>query len=265
MTSSTVPPSAKKTLGTLIRVFRYRPLGWMEVLLLILPGGLAVLTPLFYGFRRAQQAAEHFGPVAAEHWSRPWYILAGIAVLVFLLAATLRIRKSRQYIAVYARGLKLNLGERRAIYWEQIAGISTETERYYFLGIISRPRMRGVVYPNTGKVVNLSGAIQDLPELLTILKARLYPRLYPNLLANLQSGQWLHFGPLAIQHKGIKLLNHNLPKQDQPIPWSHVLHVDIDSGFLVVELSDRPGLKVPVSQIPNIELLIQLIQLGVNS
>ncbi len=264
MTSPTVPPSPRKTLGTLIRVFRHRPLGWIEALSIMLPGGLAVLLPLFYGFGRARYAAGNFGPVAANHWSMPWYILAGVAFVVLLLAAIIRIRKSGRFVAVHANGLRLNLGKKQALRWEQIAGISTETVRYHFLVISSSPRMRGVIYPNTGKPIHLSNAIQDLPELLTMLKAKLYPRLLPNLQANLDNGQWLHFGRLAIQDKGIKLLNH-MPKQDQPIPWSHVTHVDVNSGFLVVELSDRPQLKLPVSQIPNIELLIQLIQLGVNS
>ena len=264
MTSFTAPLSTRKTLGGLIRVFRHRPLGWIEALSLILPGGLAVLTPLFYGYGRARYAARYFGPVAADHWSRPWYILAGIAFVVFLLAAIYRFRKSRQFIAVHDGGLRLNLTKQRVLRWEQIAGISTDNVSYHFLGISTRSRLRGVIYPNTGKPIHLTDVIQDLPELLTILKAKLYPRLLPNLQANLNSGQWLHFGRLAIQNRGIKLLNH-MPKQDQPIPWSHVTHVDVNSGFLVVELCDRPHLKLPVSQIPNIELLIQLIQLGVNS
>lgn len=237
----------------------------MEALTLILPGGLAVLLPLFYGYGRARYGAEHFGVVAAEHWSRPWYILASIACGVFLLVAIIRIRDSRKSIAVHTGGLRLNLAKKQSLLWEQIAGVSTESVRYEFLGIILEPRIRGVIYPNTGKPIRLTNAIQELPELLSVLKAKLYPRLYPDLQANLKSGQWLHFGPLAIQSKGIKHLNRGLLKQDQSIPWSQVKHVDVNSGFLVVELSDQPRLKLPVSQIPNIELLIQLIQLGVNS
>jgi hypothetical protein len=263
MTSFTAPLPTRKPLGGLIRVFRHRPLGWIEALTLILPGGLAVLTPLLYGLRRAHYAAMYFGPIAADHWSRPWYILAGIAFVVFLVLSIYRFRKSRQYIAVYAGGLRLNLAQRGALRWEQIAGISTDTVSYHILGISTRSHLRGTIYPNTGEPIHLTNAIQDLPELLTVLKAKLYPRLLPNLQANLNGGQWLHFGQLAIQNRGIKLLNHR-PKQDQTIPWSHVTHVDVTSGFLVVELCDRPQLKVPVSQIPNIELLIQLIQLGVN-
>jgi hypothetical protein len=265
MTSTTVPSSNSKPLGASIHIFRHRQLGWLEALTLMLPGGLAVLLPLFYGYGRARFGTERFGVVAAEQWSRPWYLLACIAFIVFLLVAIIRIRDSSKYIAVHIGGLRLNLGNNRSLSWEQIAGVSTETVRYEFLGIKWSPRMRGVIFPSAGKPIRLTNAIQDLPELLSILKARLYPRLYPDLQANLHNGQWLHFGPLAIQRKGIKFLNHIRFKQEQPIPWSQVTHVDVNSGFLVVELSDQPRLKLPVSQIPNIELLIQLIQLGVNS
>lgn len=265
MTSTTVPSSTSKTLGALVRIFRHRQLGWVEAFTLILPGGLAVLLPLFYGYGRARYGAERFGVVAAEHWSRPWYILASIAFVAFLLVAIIRIRDSRKYIAVHAGGLRLNLAKKQSLFWEQIAGVATETVRDDFLGLNSRPRIRGIIYPNTGKPIRLTSAIQDLPELLTILKAKLYPRLYPDLQANMKSGQWIHFGPLAIQRKGIKFRNQFASKQEHAIPWSQVTHVDVNSGFLVVELSDQPRLKLPVSQIPNIELLIQLIQLGVNS
>ena len=149
--------------------------------------------------------------------------------------------------------------------WEEIAGVTTETIQNQLLGVILRPHIQGYIYPNIGKPVRLDNTIQNLSELLTILKAKLYPRLLPRLQSNLQSGQWLHFGLLAIQHKGIKLLNKHRPNRAQSIPWSQITYVNIESGFIVVELSDRPRLKLPVSKIPNIELLLQLIKMGVNS
>ena len=240
-------------------------MGWSDAVTLILPGSLGVLTPLLYGLARARYGFINYGPVAADHWSRPWYLLATIAYLIFTFVAISRIRASRRYIAVYERGLVLNLGRKNILGWDEVAGVTTESVRNQFLGISSRPYVQGTIYPNIGKPVRLDNAIQNLPELLTILKAKLYPRLLPHLQSNLRSGQWLHFGLLAIQHKGIKLLKKHKPNRAQPIPWSQITHINIESGFLVVELSDRPRLKLPVSQIPNIELLLQLIKMGVNS
>jgi len=232
---------------------------------LILPGSVAVFAPLIYGFSRYSYAIGQFGPVAAERWSRPWYILAVVAALIFLFAAIIRIRTSRHSIAVHQNGLRLLLGQEKYLLWEEIAGVSTQATRYHFLGISFDPNIQGVIYPNTGKPIHLNNAMQNLPELLTLLKAKLYPRLLPHLQTNLNNGQWLHFGPLAIQQKGIILIGRSTPRPTQPIPWSHVTSVNVDSGFLVVELSDQPCLRLPVSKIPNIELLLQLIQPGVNS
>lgn len=259
-----MPSSAKKTLGPLIRVFHSRSLVWKDGLTLVLPGSVAVFAPLLYGLFRYRYAIGQFGPAAAEGWSRPWYILAVVAALIFLITAIIRIRTSRRYIAVHQNGLRLSLGRKAYLMWEEMAGVSTQATRDHFLGFSLNPHMQGVIYPNAGKPIQLTSAIQELPELLTLLKAKLYPRLLPNLQTNLHNGQWLHFGPLAIQHKGIKFIRNNTTRSSPPIPWSHVTSVNVDSGFLVVELSDQPRLKLPVSKIPNIELLLQLIQLGVN-
>ena len=261
-----MPSHATNNLGSIIKVFRYQPLGWSDAARLFLPGSLAVLIPLLYGLSRARFGILYYGSVAAEHWSRPWFLLAMIAASVLVFAAISRILASRRYLIAYERGLVLNLGGKKyTLRWEEIAGVTTETIHKRVLSISLRPNVQGVIYPNIGKPVRLDNSLQDLPELLTILKAKLYPRLLPHLQSNFQSGQWLHFGLLAIQDRGIKLLNQRKPKLARPIPWSHVAHMNIESGFLVVELSDRPRLKLPVSKIPNIELLLQLIKLGVNS
>lgn len=238
---------------------------WSEAVTLILPGILGVLTPLLYGVARARYGILNYGPVAADQWSRPWYLLAIIAYLIFAFVGISRIMASRRYFAIYEGGVAHNLGRKMTFAWEEIAGITTETTQNQFLGILLRPYVQGYIYPNIGEPVRLDNAIQNLPELLTILKAKLYPRLLPRLQSNLESGQWLYFGSLAIQQKGIKLLNKHPSNRAQAIPWSQITFVNIESGYMVVELSDRPRLKLPVSKIPNIELLLQLIKMGVNS
>jgi len=246
-------------------VFRYRPLGRRDIFTLIIPGSLSVLAPLLYGFWRLRQGLLNYGPVAAGYWSRPWYILAVVAALVFIYAAIARIQSAGHFVIVYEGGLGLKLKRRHALRWEEMAGVSTETTGYHFLGIPLGQGYQGMLHPNTGKPIRLTNAIQDLPELLTLLKARLYPRLMPHLKANLESGQWIYFGPIAIRRDGFALRKRGKFPTSQPVPWSRLRRLDVTSGYLVVELSDQPHRKLPVSQIPNVELLLQLIQLGVNT
>ncbi len=256
---------ANQQLGRVIRIFRSLPLGWRDVWFLLLPGALAVVVPLLYGYNRFRSAYTVHGPVPADQWSRPWYTLALIALCVFFIAAHLRIRVSHQFVAVHEKGIKVVLDQRRILRWEEIAGVSTQSTRYHLLGLQLRERYAGILYPNTGKPIHLNGAIQGVAELLSMLKARLYPRLLPNLQENFENGQWLYFGPLAIQKDGIKLIRKGVFSSKQTITWSQVSRIQVRLGYLVVELSDKTSQKIPVSNIPNIELLLQLIQMGVNS
>lgn len=260
-----MPGPEIKQLGRLIRIYRSQPLGWKDFFFLILPGALAVIIPLAYGYTRFRTAHLGYGPVAAQLWSRPWYVLALVALSVFIVAAIARIQSTRQFVAVHEQGLYLALNRKAMLRWGEIAGVSLKSTRYHLLGKQFKENYSGTLYPNTGKSIHLSDAIQNLPELLSLLKARLYPRLLPHLQANLESGQWLFFGPLAIQKDGLKLTGTGLLSRSQSIAWTQVAHIDVSSGYLVVELSDKTSRKLPVSKIPNIELLLQLIRMGVNS
>jgi len=231
---------------------------------LILPGLCVVGLPLWYGFMRFRMAQAGYGPVAANLWSRPWYALAIVSLGIFIFVSIVRIRQTWRFVAVYDKGLRLSLKRKQSLRWEEIAGVSMETVRYHLAGIQLGSGYSGVLFPNRGKPIALPGAIQDLPELLTLIKARLYPRLLPHLQANLESGQWLYFGPLAIQKEGIQISGASAFDRKRSVDWAQVERINILSGYLVVELSDKTTHKLPVSKIPNIELLLQLIQTGVN-
>jgi len=259
-----IPPD-KKSLGKLIRRFQARPISMWTVFTLLLPGALSVLIPLYYGSARAHYATLHYGPVAAVQWSRPWYGLSILALLVFSYVSVIRITAAHRSIAVFERGVQFSFGRQKSLRWAEIAGLATEMSRYHFFGRPLKMAFRGIIYPNINKPIRLTEAIQDLPELLTLIKARLYPRLLPNLVSNLEKGQSLHFGPLAMRKDGLIWLNKRPASQGQTIPWANMRSVDVVSGFLVVELSDYSRRKLPVSKIPNIELLLQLIQQGVNT
>ena len=224
-----------------------------------------MLVPLLYGFWRLRQGLLKFGPVAADQWSRPWYILTIVALLIFIYISFVRIQSSGHSVIVYEGGLGLRLKRKQVFRWEEIAGISTETSGYHFLGIPLGLGYQGVIHPNTDKPIPLTNAIQNLPELLTLLKARLYPRLTPNMKANLDRGQWVYFGPIAIRRDGLAFRKRGKYSSSQVIPWLRLRRLDVISGYLVVELSDQPRRKLPVSQIPNVELLLQFIQQGVNT
>jgi hypothetical protein len=244
-------------LGPQIAVFRQRPLQARDLFSLYLPGGFLVLGPLAYGAYRANFAYTHFGPAAAESWARPWYIVAIIALFFLVLVALFWLRESRNFITIHQNGVRLVIPHPRSLRWDQIAGISSNIEQERFLGIRLRTRSSAIIYPNSGKPIQIS-SFKELPHLVAQLKAQLYPRLLPGLQEQFNSSQWLHFGPVSIQFGSCRI-------RTRQIPWEAVRQVAVRSGDLVVELENDSTIRLPASEIPNLEILLQIIQTGLNA
>ena len=276
-------------LGPLVSFYRGRPLEWRDLLLLILPGTLAVLAPLLYGVWRADYAYTHYGPAAADAWSRPWYLAAAILLAIFALVAYLRIRRAHRFVAVHKNGLRLNVpsGRPRLLHraytlpWEDITGIASATIQDHLLNLPLRTHHQVTLYAAAGKPIRLGDALEHLPELASHIKASLYPRLLPGLQVALQGGQWLYFGPVAIHREALQLGPAHSPVLPRPpaqsrtrplgarrrsnIPWSQIERLSVQSGYLLVEFKNRSSRRFPISSIPNFELLLQLVQQGVNA
>jgi hypothetical protein len=243
---------SKKSLGSVITIYRHRPIQWRDIYIIALPGSLAVLIPLFYGYNRAIYATEKFGPAASLNWSRPWYILSVSTLIIFITLIMLRMKSSRRFIAIHENGIFLSLSRRQTLFWDQIAGISSVFVKYDFLGIILRSRYLATLYPNLGKPISLDNTLSNFPELLSRIKAKLYPRLFPRLRENYQSGQWLYFGPISIHKQGIKIKgNHYV--------WASITGINIHSGYLLIDVEGSKSYRFPINDIPNFELLIELI------
>lgn len=242
-----------KSLGPVIAVYRQRPLSWVDLFTWGLLGVVAVLFPLVYGYFRQRYAYTHFGPVAATIWSRPWYLLAIIALFAFIALAIYRLRFTRRFVAVHKQGLRLALSDRRTLRWSEIAGIASSTTQYQFLGLSLRTRYNAKLFPNIGKPIRFDNSLQNLPELLTYIKAQLYPRLSTLLQTNFIEGKWLHFGPISIQRQTIQIL-------DQQYSWSQVEQISVNAGYLVINTNPNSRHHFPVAKIPNIEILLQIIQ-----
>ncbi len=251
--SSKSMPSHSKSLGPLLALSRRHPLRWIDFFTWIALGIVSVLLPLLYGFYRRNNAYKNFGPVAATIWSRPWFVLALFALIVFLILAIYRLLLTRRFVAVHKRGVRLSLSKQKTLLWAEIAGIATNTTQYQFIGRSLITRHFALLYPNIGKPIHLDNSLQELPELLTLLKAKLYPRISPVLQSDFNQGKWLHFGPISIQQNIIQI-------NKKQYAWSDVEHISVNRGKLNIYTNPETKHTLPVSKIPNIELLLQIIQ-----
>lgn len=245
--------SDPRALGLLIRAFPKRPLRWQDLLFVLLPGICATLLPLLYGKSRYDYGLASYGPVAASTWSRPWYALSIFALIIFIILVTYRLRLSRQFIAFHENGLYIALSKRQRLLWHQIAGIASGTVQYHFFGWQLTRKTRAYLYPNIGKAIQLKEPHENLPELITRIKAKLYPRLFKLIKSNFQEGKWLHFGPLALQTQYLVVGDHRYL-------WSQVNQIAVQSGDLLIKVENNKQFCFPIANIPNLEILVQLIQ-----
>ena len=244
--------------GPLVAIFRDRPLRWRDIILTFIPGGLAVLTPLTYGVLRKRYALAYFGPVAADAWSQPWFLLTEIALIAYLGLALSRLKRARQVVLVYKNALAIRIYKNKSylFFWDQIIGLACTTVQPTFFGRALRARHQIKIFPMGGKPIVLNDRIPNIAELAGRIKAKLYPRLLPNLRKSLNDGNPLDFGPITLRKDSLLI-------QDKIIPWDQINDINVQRGRLIVESGTKRPFKIPAGQIINIEILIQLLQEGV--
>lgn len=241
---------------------------------LFLLGAAAVLAPLAFGVWRANTAYGQYGLVAAETWSRPWFMLSSLALITFLLLLIYRRWQARKAVTLHQDGLAIckPLGRTERLTWPELSGITVKQEQENFLNLSWRTRFSTALILQTGKVLRIDPDVQNQPDLAEKIKARLYPLLMPEMEENFRAGHDLDFGPLGICQQELQLQSARRRsragfqnKGDRSgnsrgrILWSHIKHIHVRAGFLVVELETGKLKKIPVSRIPNFEILLYFI------
>ncbi|MBC8509482.1 MAG: hypothetical protein H8D34_31920 [Chloroflexi bacterium] len=227
--------------------------------MIFLPGVVAVLAPFLYGLKRYLYAHANYGPVAATTWSSPWFGLAAITLIPLIWLALQRVRRSHRIATLHKEGIMIRWtgGQFYNKRWEDIEALLCDTVKNKFLGIALKTRQQLTILSHSGEKIRIDDRIPNLSELTERIKAKIYPRLLPQLRAALQKGDLLYFGPVILQKQAIKL-------REQGIPWDQVTSLSVVSGKLVVESKSNRKIKIAVGKIPNVDLLIQLLQEGVH-
>lgn len=256
--------SRRAQLGRPIAIFYGRRYSLGNSLFVLIMAVLAVSAPLAYGLWRMEFAYTHYGEVAAELWSRPWFFLSVAALVCAFLLFGLRLYQRRRYLAVHNNGMRARLGffRTQTWLWSEISGISSTAVQERFLHLPVRVNFEAILYQKKGKPVQLRDPIQDMPGLIECMKRQLYPRILPELQREFLAGKWLTFGPVAIHLQGIGVQADFDPVPEQgftPLPWEGVESITAKSGFLEIQSRDESVRRIPVAEIPNFEVMIDLI------
>jgi hypothetical protein len=252
-------PLTRSGFGRIIYEARPPGAGWRDFILLLLPVMLLVIALAGYAFWLWDSTNQRFGPAAALAWAAPWYLAAALAALVFLLVSLYCLHRVKQVITIYEGGLQVRLSPLRKLTfrWSEIHGISAGFIREQFFGLVLRNRVVARLHLQRSRQLRLPGAWVKTAEMVPILKSHLYPLLWPGLLADFQSGHGAAFGPVNVHPQGIRT-------SGQTIPWDQVVRLGIQSGYLLVESYGSAQIRLPVFEIPNLELLLQLLDTGIN-
>jgi hypothetical protein len=185
-----------------------------------------------------------------------------------------RLLTSLQRFEVCDRGIlqRTRLLRKATYRWGEFAGISSSATAITLWDKHIRTAPRGNLYLKNGKSINLTKRYQNIPYLVKIAKSKIYPLIWPILISDFRSGRLVHFGRISLEsdfrsgrlvHFGrISLDNRDILISRSKIPWSSVYRIGVTAGFLVIELRDDSSQRVPISSLPNPELLLKIVDWG---
>ncbi|GAB4578936.1 MAG: hypothetical protein Fur0022_16730 [Anaerolineales bacterium] len=224
-----------------------------EDLVLYLVALAVPLLLLSYGLWQVYLGYIQFGPAAMSAWGQPWFTSAALAVLPLFILTVRAVALARREVWVVDQGLVFQGMQKKTLAWKNLQGIAIEDVRYHLLNLTLRTRQRIHLFPTTGHPLPLDDRYRDLAGLGETIKARLYPLLLPELRKQFQANQWVYFGPLRINRKELDTGNRRLL-------WEQITGLRVYAGMVRIELADRSPLLVPAAKIPNVELLLQLVE-----
>ena len=222
---------------------------WMLYLLaLAIPLGL-----LGYGLWRVYLGYAQFGRAAMVSWGQPWFTSAAWAVIPLFILTVRAVWFARREVLIVEQGLVPYGMGRKPIPWKHIEGLTIDDTRYHLLRLTLRTRYRVRLLPTTGKPITLDDRFDNLHGLAEAIKKRCFPRLLPELRAQLQANQWVYFGPLRFNRTQLEM-------GKRCVPWQQVHSLHVQAGMLVVELDGNRPVRILSAKIPNVELLLQLVE-----
>jgi hypothetical protein len=249
--------ATRSIFGQKIATFRGRSIGFRTWIFVIIPGSLLTLFSFIYGMFLAGNIYQQHGPALAYIRARSWIIFGTILLIVLVAYFIYRILISLQRIEVFNKGIRYRTRtfRNRSYRWSDLSGITSSATQSSIFGKNFNTNPGGRIYPNSGKPIELTNRFQDVPRLIKIVKSNIYPLIWPQLKSIFRRGGSTEFGRITVSKEQVQISN-------KVIPWTSVNRVRVDSGFLVVELRRDSNRRVPISNIPNLELLLQVIEWG---
>ncbi len=141
--------------------------------------------------------------------------------------------------------------------WDQIKGINTRTVREKFLSIPLRTHQQTILYLVNDQIIRLGDEFKNLSELTDRLKAKIYPKQLTKSREIYHTNQLITFGPLTLSRNYIYI-------GQRKIALNKIEFIGVRGGHLLIATRINHQERISISEIPNLEILLQLIDEGMN-
>lgn len=247
-------PPDRSDLGATVQYFPVRKIHKTGNLLLSILFLLGALASLAYGLFTAYTAYMQHGAMVLGGKLIPSLIITASLLVLVLVAGWGAYSNWHRGAVLYEKGFAVR--SRKGIRnwrWEDIAAIKMNITRQYTNGIYTGTTHEYTLLNQQNERLTIDDALVKVDELAEAIQQNVFARLYEPAAQQYNQGKPLAFGPLVISKLGLQF-------GKKTIPWEEVKEVSLKRGNLKVSRKQSRGASVPVHAIPNLNVLLAILQ-----
>jgi hypothetical protein len=208
---------------------------------------------------------EKFGQAVIINSLMPPLIISIVLMIIGVFVAWTAFNNWKKAAVVYRDGLAYR--DRKGVQtwrWDEVESFTSQVTKHYTSGIYTGSSHIYTLLKNDGGKLVFDDAIEDVEALAGKVREKVFPLLYQINADLYNNGQQCVFGPVKIS-KGF-----GIQIKKKTYAWDQVGEVRIQKGVLSVKKKDGKwfsGASVPAASIPNLEVLLSIINqvVGVQS
>lgn len=187
-----------------------------------------------------------------------WGMVALLGVLFPAVGAAMLVGSYRE------RGLRFEVfedgivehrgGKQRRVRWEDVVSITSDVRQANRRGDREKASERHVLHSRTGIELVFTTGVDDLTELLGLLRTRTLPFLLPAALQKIDSGDEVAFGEFNVSKAGIRT-------DYQTAGWNEIEGMDVvDDYQLVIKGKGATWMETRMVNVPNMHVLFAVVE-----
>jgi hypothetical protein len=187
----------------------------------------------------------------------PWFIGAGIALLLVVLVLWQMYTSRKKAAVVYENGFAYSDRKGAKVWkWEQIEAVTANIVRNYTNGIYVGTTHIYTLVSTDGEKLVINDSLKDVENFYAHLENKSLQLRYQRLADMYNQGNRVSFGPVAISKQD------GLQVGKRSFTWDAIEQVTIDKGILSVKKKSGgwfSGASATSGSIPNLHVLLSIL------